>query len=41
VRLYGVIGLKGSDRQIYEQVQNELKRHSAVIDILKKGQLPS
>ncbi|MCY7334517.1 MAG: adenylate/guanylate cyclase domain-containing protein [Pseudanabaena sp. CAN_BIN31] len=41
VRLYGVIGLKGSDRQIYEQVQNELKRHTAVIDILKKGQLPS
>ena len=41
VRLYGVIGLKGSDRQVYEQVQNDLKRHSAVIDILKKGQLPS
>jgi adenylate cyclase len=41
VRLYGVIGLKGSDRQIYEQVQNDLKRHTAVIDILKKGQLPS
>ncbi len=41
VRLYGVIGLKGCDRQIYEQVQTDLKRHSAVIDILKKGQLPS
>jgi adenylate cyclase len=41
VQLYGVIGLKGSDRQIYEQVQNDLKRNTAVIDILKKGQLPS
>ncbi len=40
VRLYGVIGLKGSDRTIYEQVQNDLKRHTAVIDILKKGQIP-
>ena len=40
VQLYGVIGLKGSDRKIYEQVQNDLKRHTAVIDILKKGQLP-
>ncbi len=41
VRLYGVIGLKGGDRQIYEQVHNDLQRHSAVIDILKKGQFPS
>ena len=41
VQLYGVIGLKGCDRNIYEQVQNDLKRHTAVIDILKKGQLPS
>ena len=41
VRLYGVIGIKGSDRQIYEQVKNDLKRHNAVIDVLKKGQLPS
>jgi adenylate cyclase len=41
VRLYGVIGLIGCDRNIYEQVQNDLKRHTAVIDILKKGQLPS
>ncbi len=41
VRLYGVIGLKGSDRKIYEQVHNDLKRHTAVIDILKKGQLPT
>ena len=41
VRLYGVIGLKGSDRQIYDQVHNDLKRHTAVIDILKKGQLPT
>ncbi len=41
VRLYGVIGLKGCDRNIYEQVQNDLKRHTAVIDILKKGQLPT
>lgn len=41
VRLYGVIGLKGCDRSIYEQVQNDLKRHAAVIDILKKGQLPT
>ncbi|BBC23458.1 CHASE2 domain-containing protein [Pseudanabaena sp. ABRG5-3] len=40
VRLYGVIGIKGSDRTIYEQVQNDLKRHTAVIDILKKGQIP-
>lgn len=40
VRLYGVIGIKGSDRSIYEQVQNDLKRHTAVIDILKKGQIP-
>ena len=40
VRLYGVIGLKGSDRQIYDQVHNDLKRHTAVIDIFKKGQLP-
>jgi adenylate cyclase len=41
VQLYGVIGLIGCDRNIYEQVQNDLKRHTAVIDILKKGQLPS
>ncbi|MBD2177958.1 adenylate/guanylate cyclase domain-containing protein [Pseudanabaena sp. FACHB-1998] len=41
VRLYGVIGLKGCDRQVYEQVQTDLKRHTAVIDILKKGQIPS
>jgi len=41
VRLYGVIGLKGCDRQIYEQVQNDLKRHTAVIDVLKGGQLPN
>ncbi len=40
VPLYGVIGLKGGDRQVYEQVQADLKRHTAVIDILKKGQLP-
>lgn len=40
VRLYGVIGLKGSDRKIYEKVQNDLKRHTAVIDVLKKGQIP-
>lgn len=40
VRLYGVIGLKGSDRKVYEQVQQELKRHTAVIDMLKKGQMP-
>ncbi|PZO35424.1 MAG: adenylate/guanylate cyclase domain-containing protein [Pseudanabaena frigida] len=40
VRLYGVIGLKGGDRQVYEQVQADLKRHTAVIDILKKGQIP-
>lgn len=37
VSLYGVIGLKGSDRAIYEQVQNDLKLHTAVIDTLKKG----
>ncbi|OIP78577.1 MAG: adenylate/guanylate cyclase domain-containing protein [Oscillatoriales cyanobacterium CG2_30_44_21] len=37
VRLYGVIGLKGCDRQIYDQVQQDLKRHTAVIDMLKKG----
>ena len=41
VRLYGVIGLKGSDRKIYEQVQQDLKRHNGVIEILKKGQIPS
>ncbi len=41
VRLYGVIGLKGSDRQIYEQVQQDLKRHNSVIEVLKKGQLPT
>jgi adenylate cyclase len=41
VRLYGVIGLKGCDRQAYEQVQNDLKRHTAVIDVLKSGQLPN
>ncbi|NUN64001.1 adenylate/guanylate cyclase domain-containing protein [Pseudanabaena biceps] len=40
VQLYGVIGLKGCDRQVYEQVQQELQRHTAVIDMLKKGQLP-
>ncbi len=40
VRLYGVIGLKGCDRNIYDQVHNDLKRHTAVIDILKKGQIP-
>ncbi len=40
VPLYGVIGIKGGDRQVYEQVQADLKRHTAVIDILKKGQLP-
>jgi adenylate cyclase len=40
VRLYGVVGLRGCDRRIYEQVQNDLKRHTAVIDILKKGQMP-
>lgn len=39
VRLYGVIGLRGSDRTIYEQVQNDLKRHTAVIDILKNGKI--
>jgi adenylate cyclase len=41
VRLYGVIGLKGCDRQVYEQVQKDLKRHTAVIEVLKGGQLPS
>ena len=41
VRLYGVIGLKGGDRQVYEQVQKDLKRHTAVIEVLKGGQLPS
>lgn len=41
VQLYGVIGLTGSDRQIYEQVQNDLKRHTAVINVLKNSQLPS
>lgn len=41
VRLYGVIGLKGSDRRIYEQVHKDLKRHTAVIDVLKKGHLPT
>lgn len=40
VRLYGVIGLRGSDRQIYEQVQNDLKRHNAVIDVLKRVSYP-
>ena len=40
VRLYGVIGLKGGDRAIYEQVQNDLKRHTAAIDVLKKGKIP-
>jgi hypothetical protein len=40
VRLYGVIGLKGSDRQIYDQVHNDLKRHTTVIDILKGEPLP-
>ncbi len=40
VHLYGVICLKGGDRSIYEQVQHDLKRHTAVIDILKKGQIP-
>ncbi|PZU98964.1 MAG: adenylate/guanylate cyclase domain-containing protein [Pseudanabaena sp.] len=40
VRLYGVIGLKGCDRQIYDQVQQDLKRHTAVIDVLKKGNFP-
>ena len=39
VRLYGVIGLRGGDRTIYEQVQNDLKRHTAVIDILKNGKI--
>ncbi|MDX2255138.1 MAG: adenylate/guanylate cyclase domain-containing protein [Pseudanabaenaceae cyanobacterium bins.39] len=37
VRLYGLIGLKGSDRQLYDQVQADLKRHMAVIDVLKGG----
>jgi adenylate cyclase len=40
VRLYGVIGLKGCDRHIYEQVQNALQRHAAVINVLKNGQFP-
>ena len=40
VRLYGVIGLKGCDRSIYDQVHDDLKRHTAVIDMLKGGQLP-
>jgi adenylate cyclase len=40
VHLYGVIGLKGGDRKDYEQVQMDLKRHMAVIDVLKKGNLP-
>jgi adenylate cyclase len=40
VHLYGVIGRKGSDRQEYEQVQMDLKRHMAVIEVLKKGSLP-
>jgi adenylate cyclase len=40
VRLYGVIGLKGCDRKIYDQVHDDLKRHTAVIDMLKGGQLP-
>jgi len=40
VRLYGVIGLKGCDRRIYDQIQQDLKRHTAVIDVLKKGNFP-
>lgn len=40
VHLYGVIGLKGGDHTDYEQVQMDLKRHMAVIDVLKKGNLP-
>jgi adenylate cyclase len=37
MRLYGVIGLKGCDRQIYDQVQKDLQRHAAVISLLKKS----
>jgi adenylate cyclase len=35
VHLYGLIGLKGCDRNIYAQVQQDLKKNTMVIDALK------
>lgn len=35
VHLYGLIGLKGCDRNIYDQVQQDLKKNTMVIDALK------
>jgi adenylate cyclase len=40
IHLYGLIGLKGSDRKLYDQVQSDLKRHMAVINLLKDGKMP-
>ncbi|MBD2187224.1 CHASE2 domain-containing protein [Pseudanabaena mucicola] len=35
VHLYGLIGLKGCDRNIYAQVQQDLQKNTMVIDALK------
>jgi adenylate cyclase len=40
IRLYGLIGLKGCDRELYDRVQMDLKRHMAVINVLKDGKMP-
>ncbi|CAN1211876.1 Adenylate/guanylate cyclase [Tumidithrix helvetica PCC 7403] len=41
IHLYGLIGLKGDSRELYQQVQLDLKRHMAVINVLKDGKLPT